>query len=285
MSATMTPDKRGIVISPPFKAIPTGGIQVGGYLTTHEIRKYLFYWDEIDYPDNNFVSVDAGPEIQFLIEAGVARRTRIKFQGSVSSGSGEFFLQAQQAAFDKHDQMEPGCWSFAQPVTEPHFAYATMQPVIEYELWNSLPVPSNDVPLDEILEFKARRRDELLLLRVHLDDMYEEIIAAADVPRAKNKQLMKIQSAIVDIDKALADSGVKKVITSLRGYIAGEFGNIAGTGMAAAGLAPALIGMDPLTAGLVGSGFAFAIKPLMAPRKHTNPHPLVYISSIRKSFA
>ena len=146
----MTPGKRGIVISPPFERLQTGGIHVGGYLSTCDIRKYLLYWDEIDYPDNNFVSVDAGTDMQYLIDSGFASRTRVSFQGGVSSGNGEFFLAAQQAAFDKRNQLEPGAWSLAQPVNEPYFASAQSSLAIEFELWNALPVPSQDVPLNEI---------------------------------------------------------------------------------------------------------------------------------------
>lgn len=279
----MTPSKRGIVISPPFSRLPTGGIQVGGYLSTYEIRKYLLYWDELDYPDNSFVSVDAGSDMQFLINTGVASRTKVSFQGSVSSGSGEFFLAAQQAAFDKHNKLEPGAWSLAQSADEPLFINAQSSPAIEYELWNALPVPQHDVPLNEILEFKAKRRDELLALRVYLDEMHEAVISSADIPRAKNTQLTKLELALKDVDRVLGEHGISKLMTSLRGYIAGEYGNILGAGGAGSWVGP-LIGIDPFTAGAVAAGFAFAIKPILSPRTPQGTHPLVYVSSIRKSF-
>lgn len=63
--------KRGIVISPPFEVLRGGGINCGGSPSPADLRKYLLYWDEIDYPDNNFVSVGGGPDIDFLIQAKV----------------------------------------------------------------------------------------------------------------------------------------------------------------------------------------------------------------------
>ena len=63
-------DKRGIVISPPFVVLPEGGISCGGSPSSADLRKYLLYWDEIDYPDNNFVSIGADPDMEFLISAG-----------------------------------------------------------------------------------------------------------------------------------------------------------------------------------------------------------------------
>jgi hypothetical protein len=276
----MTPGKRGIVISPPFARLQNGGVRVGGYLSTIEIRKYMLYWDEIDYPDNDFVSVDAGTDMQCLIDCGFASRTRVSFQGGVSSGEGEFFLAAQQAAFDEHNQLEPGAWSMAQPVDEPYFANAPSSLSIEYEIWNMLPVPSNDVPLNEILEFKAKRRDELLALRVFLDEMHQAILSSADIPRAKNTQLAKLELALKDVDRVLGEYGIGKLMTSLRGYIAGEYGSILG----GASFGP-LIGVDPITAGVLTAGFAFAIKPILSPRAPQGTHPLVYVSSIRQTFS
>lgn len=272
---------RGIVISPPFEVLPEGGIRCGGGPSPADLRKYLLYWDEIDYPDNNFVSIGADPDLEFLISAGVATRTRVQFQGSMSSGNGEFFLIAQQAVFEKRDNESPGLWSLAQLSSAPYFAESQPVPAIEYQLWNALPVPQADVPLNEILEFKERRRDELVALRIYLDEMYQSVVSAADVPRARNLQIAKLETALNEVDKTLGESGVAKALSSLRGFIAGEFTNIVGTGFGAAGVAP-FIGMSPLVAGAVGTGIAFAVKPVLSPKVRKQAHSLTYVSSIRK---
>jgi hypothetical protein len=112
------PSTRGIVIAPPFNVLPTGGISCGGDPSSADLRKYLLYFDKIDYPDNNFISIGAGHELQCLIDAGVATRTRVQFQGPLSSGNGEFFLLAQQAVFEKYQKENPGNWSLAQLSTK-----------------------------------------------------------------------------------------------------------------------------------------------------------------------
>lgn len=281
----MTRFKRGIVLSPPFQKRLQGGITVksGEYMPSQELRKYLLYWDEIDYVDNGLLHLPAGPEIDFLVESGLATRSAIEFSGGRSSGNGEFFIEAQQTAFLHHDSEEPGAWSLAQPVSEPFFINAMISSAIEYELWNVLPVPRSEVPLHKILKFKERRRDELLALRVYLDDMHNAIVSSGDLPRSRNQQLTKLYLALKDIDMVLDEFGVGKAVSSLRGYIAGEFSNVAGTAMGAAGLAP-LIGMPPLVAGLAGAGIAFCIKPILAPKSLMTRHPLVYVSSIHKKF-
>lgn len=273
--------KRGIVISPPYEVLAGGGIRCGGSPSPADLRKYLLYWDKIDYPDNNFVSVGAGPDIDFLIQAKVATRTRVQFQGALSSGNGEFFLIAQQAAFEKHDKEQPSAWSLAQLGENPHFANTSPSLAIEYQLWNALPVPQADVPLNDILEFKEKRHAELLGLRVYLDEMYQSIVSAADIPRATNTQILKLEGALKEIDRTLTESGIRKAITYLRGFIAGEFTNIAGTGLGAAGVAP-FIGISPLAAAAFGAGIAFAVKPVLSPPARKESHPLIYVSSVRK---
>jgi hypothetical protein len=219
--------------------------------------------------------------MEFLMSVGVATRTRVQFQGTISSGNGEFFIAAQQAVFEKHDSESPGQWSLAQFSTTPYFSDSTPKLSIEYQLWNRLPIPSSDVPLNEILEFKARRQDELIALRIYLDEMYQSIISAADIPRAKITGLTKLEVALDEIDRVLSEAGIARTISSLRGFIAGEFGTVSGTSLGVAGVSP-FFGMPPLEAGAIGAGIAFAVKMAMTPRTAKTTNPLTYVSSIKK---
>lgn len=49
-----------------------------------------------------------------------------------------------------------------------------------------------------MLEFREQRRDELLALRTHLEDMYQRIIMAGDGPLALNTEKAKLERAISD---------------------------------------------------------------------------------------
>jgi len=199
----------------------------------------------------------------------------------MQSERGEFFLVAQQEVFARRDRDNPGLWSIVQLSSTPYFADTTPTRAVEYQLWNALPVPQHEIPLDDILEFKEKRRDELLALRVHLDEMYQSIISAADIPRAKTSEVAKLEAALAEVDRALGEFGIVKSISSLRGYIAGEFSNLVATGLGAASVAPQ-IGMSPLMAGAMGAGVAFAVKSVVSPKARTRSHPLTYVSSVRK---
>lgn len=144
-----------------------------------------------------------------------------------------------------------------------------------------MPVPEIDVPLNEVLEFKAKRKDELTAFRIYIDELYQSIINAGDIPRAKNTAILKLEKALLEVDRTLDESAIKKTVTSLKGYIGGEFTGVAGIGLGMAGLS-SIIGLTPLNAGMVGVGIAFAIKAVLSPSAKTGTNPLTYISSIKK---
>jgi hypothetical protein len=94
------------------------------------------------------------------------------------------YVLAQAAALQMNNQREPGLWSMAQvgrtvflPPEVSHEAQA-----IEIELYNALPIPSDEVSLDDILLFKDRRNDELLALRRAMDRLYLEVVNTAAFP-------------------------------------------------------------------------------------------------------
>lgn len=274
-------NKKGIVVSPPFKPIYTGGISCGGSPDPIELRKYLMYWDEIDYPSNMLIHVSS-PEIDYLEQSGKLKRTHVRFQGSINSGQGEFFIQAQEAAFRKNQEEEPGCWTIAQLSDIPFYTQQSASVGVEVELYDMLPVPSADTPLADILEFKEKRQDELTAFRCHMDEVNENILSSRDVPRARNAQMARVELALKDIDKTLSESGLKRITTHLKNVINADFSGIAGAGLGSAGIS-AFIGMSPLIAGVAGAGLVFGVKSLMMPSNQC-PTDLSYINSIRKNF-
>lgn len=275
--------KRVVLLSPPpFEAHPSGGFSCGGSPPPADIRKYLLYWDKIDYPDNNFISIGPCPDIQFLIDSGIAERTHVQFRGAMSSGNGELFIIAQQAAFTEHQSKTPGAWSLAQISTTPHFIDVSSKVAVEYELWNMLPVPQKDVPLNEILEFKTKHNAELIALRVYLDELYQSIISSSDLPRAKNTQLIKLEKALIDIDRTMGEFQLPREITSLRGFLSVANDSIFTGGFGALGASQ--FGFDPIAAACVGASICFVVKTMSLPAALSNSAPsLTYVSSIKRN--
>lgn len=272
--------ERGIVICTPFEVLPTGGIRCGGDIDNLELRKHLLYFDKIDYPDNNLISIGSSPDVTFLESAGILRRPRVNFTGTISTGNGEFFIAAQETIYAKNSNIEPGQWSLGQSSTTPFFSNGITSQGIEFNLVNMLPIPQGVVPLEDILEFKQKRKDELIALRSHLDDVYQKIISSADIPRSMTTEIQRLEISLKEIDRTLNEASIEKTITNLRSYIGGNFSSTLGAGLGGAGVS-SLIGMSPLIAAMASAGLALTVKPILSPRNSGVINPLNYLKSMR----
>lgn len=264
--------KRGIVISPPFEPLPSG-VKCGGSPEPVDIRKYLLYWDKIDYPTNNIIHIGGNSDIDFLEKYGILKRSIIQLVGSFILDD-KIFLATQQAAYEQNERDEKGCWSLAQLSNNPLFVNSLQKQCLEFELYNCLPVPECDVPLYDILQFKEKRKDELMELREYLDELYLSIIGSEDPNRALNVALDKTEKALNNIDRTLNESGINKITESLKGILSDNIDlNIAISSYFAGGHKIAL-----------GAGaFYLCRKLLSAPNFSTNDvqQPINYIKSIK----
>lgn len=274
--------KRGIVISPPFQPLITGGIRCGGEPDPIELRKYLLYWDQIDYPSNNLIHISSA-DIDYLETTDALKRTRVAFQGRIQSGNGEFFVAAQEAALRENQKNEPGAWSLAQLSGIPFYTQDLSGLGVEFELYGMLPVPTADTPLADILEFKERRQPELQAFRIYMDDIYQKIIGSADIPRAKTTEISRLESAVKDLDTALRENAIRRFAGNIRNTVNVDFSGIVGSGLGAAGIS-SLIDLSPLVAGMAGAGVVLGYKTFSMPQGSICPSSLSYLRSVRSSF-
>ena len=110
-------------------------------------------------------------------------------------------VRMQIQAFADFDAREPGQWSLAQGQNSFFLHDKLLVPDAGalLELQRAIPIPDKDVPLNEVLEFKRRRNDELQRLRAELDGF----IAA--INKAEDKET-ELQKHIATIDAACADA-------------------------------------------------------------------------------
>jgi hypothetical protein len=168
------------------------------------LRQAVLYWDRIDFPQNNLIHVESR-DINFLKEEGIAQTTQIRVGGGEMAA---LYVQAQFAAFDELNRTSPGTWTLGQSAAA-FFAAPSSRTVqerlAEIALNALLPVPPDDEPLAELLAFKSTRKDELRKLRAYVDELYQEIVNSACLPRAESAALLRVQSAIADI-RAVAEA-------------------------------------------------------------------------------
>ena len=252
---------RGIVITPRFD-FDGNRLSIGGGFDPTSLRQYLLYWDKLDWPDNNVIAMDGDtPETSFLKSMGILERTTVRFT-SFSGNIGYAMLQSQVAALEQREKNEPGSWSLAQHskllASEPTSTTETR--TIEVELYSLLPVPAEDVSLEEVLEFKQRRAAELLQFRAAMDALYQETAGAADIPRAKLQAQDNVQRALQDLNDVFGESFGRRLLASLKAEL--NIPNIAG--MALGGGVAASSYDLPIAVGAAAGAIAGAIKFDMA---------------------
>jgi len=209
-------NERGIVITPNFRVDGETLFFHKTDIDAFSLRQYLLYWDKIDFPDNNLISIGSSPDIQFLIDAGILTRTMVRFRGSIDGASAYIYSQIEVMKVKNRDA--PGQWSLAQTGSTLFIPkdISTESRTIEVELYKALPVPSEDVSLEDILIFKNRYNDELLSFRLIMDEIYQSVINSNDIPRAKNSALNRLEIAIRDLNKAANESFVSRLISSFK---------------------------------------------------------------------
>lgn len=210
--------ERGIVITPNYKVLNAGrGIQLSGCVDPVNLRKYLLFWDKIDYPVNNMIHVGGGSDIDFLIQEGIAKSTEVRFQKMEAHENGLLFLASQMAAFDANNKSENEAWSIAQPsdVLLVPANLSKLQGCLEFELYEAVQIPTGEVPLQDVLEFKQRRLPELLSLRDTMDAIVDQVMGAQDIPKRKTKALNKLHRDLNDFNRVITETKFERVKRSL----------------------------------------------------------------------
>tara|TARA_R110001592_G_scaffold44000_1_gene142067 strand:- start:690 stop:1547 length:858 start_codon:yes stop_codon:yes gene_type:complete len=210
--------ERGIIITPDYKVLEEGrGIQFNSGVNPENLRKYLLFWDRIDYPVNNLIHIDGGPDLSFLIQEGVAKSTMVKFAGMTAEENGLLPLATQLAAFDTNTKSSEEEWSIAQPsqrLTIPK-SRSKMQGCLEFELYEAIQIPTREVPIEDIIRFKDKRLPELIALRESMDSIVDQIMAHQDIPKRKTKALNKLHRDLNDFNRVMKESGFQRVKRSL----------------------------------------------------------------------
>lgn len=205
---------RGLIISCPME-IKQGKLNlISSALDPQELRFSLLFWDKLVWPVNRAFYIEGGIEEEFLQSAGVLTRPEYSVSGPVDQG----LLSTYFAAFHDHERKEPGRWALAQGSNSLLIRGAPVVPGRGslVDLHRAIPVPERDVPLDDILLFKEKRRDELIVLRTELDRFYEVVENSTDKPHAIASAVDVIDLACADVLKVSKEAGFPFSLSSLK---------------------------------------------------------------------
>jgi hypothetical protein len=195
---------RGLIISTPIQ-IDTAdySFSAEGGLDPSELRFSILYWDKLVHPQSNFFRFDGGDDAQFLVSAGVLSQPTYMYR---SGDPISILINTYLAAFFDKENKEPGTWSLLQGEKSLLVNNLAVNHIedsgISLKLIRAIPVPAADVPLNEILEFKEKRKDELKIFRVHIDALVFEIQNSPARTDAFNRIAKEVDAACADLLKA-----------------------------------------------------------------------------------
>ncbi len=188
---------RGLVVCPPIE-INGSRLEVkSSNLDPLELRFALLFWDRLVWPSSHALHFASNPDETFLESASILARPDYTVYGDVARG----IAIGQIQAYEDLEFAEPGVWCLAQG--ENSFLWkeglADEGKGALVELHRAIPIPQQDVPLAEILEFRLRRHDELVLLRYQLESFVAEIDQADDKTAVLEKRLADIDQACANL--------------------------------------------------------------------------------------
>jgi hypothetical protein len=198
--------KRGIIASPGIITPLAGSFRMERSLSAEELRYFILYWDEIVIPGNNLVYIGV-PGEEELIKCGAISRPRIAFQGSFQGDQvTNAILGCQGIVAEQLVKRTDTDWVIHQIGTTLSVLrnFSERRNMLRIVLAEALPVPSPDIPVAELLEFKSRRRDQLVEMHEALDAVYQEVLAAPDSDLAARKAISQLKRTIESVNTVTA---------------------------------------------------------------------------------
>jgi hypothetical protein len=184
---------KGLVVSAPVEISGSSITIKRPSLDPQELRLSLLLWDHLVWPSNSALQIGGGPDEAFLKNAKVLTRPKYNFNGDAAQGSSK----TQVKAFVDLDRSQPGVWALAQGpnslLIKDGFLEEGGGALIE--LHRAIPVPDRGVPLNEILEFRLKRRDELLLLRAEIEGLLVGLEEVDNVQAELQRRISKVDEA------------------------------------------------------------------------------------------
>jgi hypothetical protein len=202
---------RGVIAAPGIITPIDQGFVMERSISEEELRYYVMYWNRVVIPGNNLVYIGV-PEEEGLIKAGAISRPRVSFQGSFQGDQITYAILSCQsivaAGLVTDKSMD---WVIHQIGDQTAFPsqYGQERNVLRVTLANALPVPSLETPINEILEFKEKRKDELNELHETLDELYEEVLRSPDPELATKRAVSRLKDSILNIDAASTERFAK----------------------------------------------------------------------------
>mgnify|MGYP001129616325 CR=1 FL=1 len=267
--------ERGIILWSGVEIRPDGLTLAGSPLDPQKLRAALLLHDRIDWPWNDMVADGSQLDHEFLMAEGIMRRSAF---GIRHANNLTPILEINRCALAQAEKDDQGLWALGRTGFEsPSLPVGALDNSgVLVRLKECIPVPAGDVPLVDILEFKQKRRDELANLHLHIERIYQSILAAPDRGRAEDAEFAALDRAIADHMKVIGESPFKKVLSGLDVNI-----NLVTLGGAAVGSVTAFQLGLPISASLAASAAALSVDVGIGRKKQSETkNPFEYVTQM-----
>ena len=219
---------RGILLSAPITYDGKAIIAQSSSIDPAELRRAALFWDRLVWPDSQIISLGSNADEMLLASEGLLSRprptryndaagvgkmsalVRITESSNITIGTEQAKLFAQQHVdeFLDLERSEPGQWTLSQGdrsfvMTNTNFVEGRGQLVT---LSRAIPIPDPNYPLHDLLEFKQKRRDEIVALTHELDKFFSQIANAKDADFELSRLLRVVDKQCSDMLKAAKES-------------------------------------------------------------------------------
>ena len=196
--------KRGVISLPCELKSRGNEFSLINVLGAVDLNFFALYWDELIIPASNVVYIEMPGEESF-IKSGFLSRPIFNKQGDMSSFEMvKLYSDAQVSTLDKMRTIRKDtCWRLNHLGDELGISGGDVmrKETVLLELYGALPVPDKTINIQDILNFKEKRKDELEALHHYLEGMYSEIMMSGDFYLTRAKSFSRLNDAIKDINK------------------------------------------------------------------------------------
>lgn len=269
---------RGIVITSPME-IEGRSLRISGSnLHPEELRFALLYWDKLAWPSQDIIGGSYTDDEIKLIDNGVIERPHFYVNGDVAEG----MLNGCLSIFKEKSESSPGLWSLSEgersllAVVDRNNFDAVGG--LSVRLVRSIPIPSVDMSIEQILKFKEKRRDELLALRSCLENTTQDVNFMGSPDEYLTYQINKMRDACSNLLRVSSEWQSPFYLSDLGLSMGDTF-----TGLAAAGLTfnKMLESTGSITGAMLSGTLAGAVSLSVTPRlrwikKNLGPYKYVY---------
>jgi hypothetical protein len=206
-------NERGLILQPGIREAGAD-VEISSGFEPEELRAALLLWDRLDWPAHNQARSAPDEDAQFLLNQGIMIRSEFSTLGPILSK--KTLMSLHVGAHQQAEAIEPGRWSIAGGSYSTHTENESSHAIL-VNLHNSIIIPDRNVPLEEVLRFKEKRLSELMDLRHHLEDLYQQIRSAPDEQRAWITASEKLDAAVAAQITVAGEAGWKRLLKAFGG--------------------------------------------------------------------